>query len=273
MTYHFTPESLTQNYALYTPTDTEVWSILFNRQIKLAAQYASKEYLDGLKRIGLTPNKIPDYSEVNQALAQYTGWAIHVVPGLIANRPFFELMHNKQFCASTWLRRKDQLDYLEEPDMFHDIFGHIPMLSNKHICHFLQELARIALKYLDTPIESKAVEWISRLYWYTIEFGLIKEDNEIKIYGAGILSSSGESVYSIESKKPKRLPYDVQQILDTPYIKDHYQEQYFVIDSYKQLFNSIPKIEKALELKQSPAATRNAVPKNVTRNAVPSREM
>lgn len=235
---------MTQEYSQYTPEDFEVWNILFNRQIIQLKPIASIAYLEGIEKVNFSANKIPNYQETNLLLLQMTGWQIHVVPGLIDNRPFFELMKNRRFCASTWLRKREQLDYLEEPDMFHDIFGHVPLLSNQSVCHFLEELARIALRFVDNE---ETVEYIARLYWYTIEFGLIRENGQLKIYGAGILSSSGESIYSLTSPSPKRLDYEVGQILDTPFIKDHYQEQYFVIDSYQQLFDSIPKIEQELE--------------------------
>ena len=239
---------MTQEYFNYTPEDFEVWSLLFNRQIVQLNPIASIAYLEGIEKVNFSAHKIPDYSETNILLKKLTGWQIHVVPGLIENRPFFELMKNKRFCASTWLRKREQLDYLEEPDMFHDIFGHVPLLSNQSVCHFLEELARIALRFVENE---EAIEYIARLYWYTVEFGLIKENEQLKIYGAGILSSSGESIYCIESTNPQRLNYNVQQIFDTPFIKDHYQKQYFVIDSYQQLFNSIPEIEKELELRMN----------------------
>ena len=237
-------EIMTQDYSTYTTDDFEVWKILFNRQIKQLQPLASKAYFQGIKEVKFSADKIPNYQEINDLLTKLTGWQINVVPGLIDNRPFFELMQNKKFCASTWLRKREQLDYLEEPDMFHDIFGHIPSLSNQSICHFLEELARIALRFIDKP---QAIEYIARLYWYTIEFGLIREDGELKIYGAGIISSFGESIYALQSLEPQRIDYNIQQIFDTPYIKEHYQEQYFVIDSYQQLFNSIPAIEAELE--------------------------
>lgn len=250
---------MTQQYSTYTQDDFEVWEILFNRQIKQLQPLASKAYLKGIKDINFSSDKIPNYQEVNELLMKLTGWQIHVVPGLIDNKPFFELMQNRKFCASTWLRKREQLDYLEEPDMFHDIFGHVPLLSNQSICHFLQELARIALRFIDNP---PAIEYIARLYWYTIEFGLIREDDELKIYGAGILSSSGESIYALQSTEPKRIDYNIQQIFDTPYIKEHYQEQYFVVDSYEQLFNSIPAIESELEQRMKVSKQR----KNFTLN-------
>ncbi len=246
MAYDFKPYTMQQNYAQYTAEDFEVWHTLFKRQMEHLPTMASKEYLEGLNRIAFSAERIPNYEETNILLKKFTGWQIHVVPGLIDNKPFFELMQTKNFCASTWLRRKDQLDYLEEPDMFHDIFGHVPLLTNQAVGHYLEELAHIALRFVE---HEPAVEYIARLYWYTVEFGLIREDGALKIYGAGILSSSGESDYSLRSDLPKRLLYNIKKIFDTPYIKDHYQKQYFVIDSYAELFNSIPEIEKELEKK------------------------
>jgi phenylalanine-4-hydroxylase len=232
-----------QEYSNYTPEDFEVWSILFNRQIEQLKPIASKAYLEGIEKVNFSADRIPNYLETNILLQNLTGWQIHVVPGLIDNRPFFELMKNKRFCASTWLRKREQLDYLEEPDMFHDIFGHVPLLSNQSVCHFLEELARIALRFVENE---EAIEYIARLYWYTVEFGLIRENGMLKIYGAGILSSSGESIYCLESTHPQRFNYNIRQIFDTPFIKDHFQEQYFVIDSYQQLFDSIPDVEREL---------------------------
>lgn len=235
-----------QEYSSYTSEDFEVWQILFNRQIEQLKPIASIAYLEGIEKVNFSAEKIPNYLETNILLNKLTGWQIHVVPGLIENRPFFELMKNKRFCASTWLRKREQLDYLEEPDMFHDIFGHVPLLSNQSVCHFLEELARIALRFVENE---EAIEYIARIYWYTIEFGLIRENGQLKIYGAGILSSSGESIYSTESLHPQRFNYNTQQIFDTPFIKDHYQEQYFVIESYQQLFDAIPEIEQELTLR------------------------
>jgi phenylalanine-4-hydroxylase len=163
---------------------------------------------------------------------------------LIDNKLFFELLGQKKFPASTWLRSMEELDYLQEPDMFHDVLGHVPLLATKDFCGFLEKLAHIALQYID---DSVTIEAISRLYWYTVEFGLIEEDNQLKIYGAGILSSSGETLYAISSDIPKRIPYDVETILAIPYIKDKFQEQYFVIPSYKYLFESLSELDSILK--------------------------
>jgi phenylalanine-4-hydroxylase len=233
-----------QEYDKYVEEDHEVWSILYARMMEILPSYSTKAYLEGIDGVGFEPHRIPNFDECNVKLGNITGWGIYAVPGLIPNKGFFEHLSRKEFPATTWLRKKSQLEYLEEPDMFHDVFGHIPLLANPHFANFLVKLADIALQHIDNEW---AVELISRLYWYTVEFGLIREDGKLKVYGAGILSSSGETQYSIDSDIPQRINYDIETIFDTPYIKDKFQEQYFVIDSYEQLFNSIPDIASILD--------------------------
>ena len=227
-----------QNYSKYTEEDHKVWSILYTEQMRNLPNLATKAYLDGIKKCGFIAEQVPDFNEVNKALAEATGWQIYVVPGLIDNKPFFEHLSRKEFPATTWLRSMEQLKYLEEPDMFHDTFGHIPLLSEQFFCDYLQGLSQIILDFIEFP---EAVEMMARLYWYTVEFGLIKEEDGLRIYGAGILSSSGESVYSV-SDQATHVPYDPIEIMNTPYIKDKFQAKYFVIDSYEQLFRSLPTI-------------------------------
>ncbi len=239
---------LNQEYQNYISEDFEVWKVLFERQMKKLPDVATKSFLDGLQKINFTSDKIPNFEEVNPLLKKITGWQLTVVPGLIDNKPFFEFLHNKYFCATNWLRKREFLDYLEEPDMFHDVFGHVPLLTNQSFVDFLQQLAKIALEHIDN---NEIIEYISRIYWYTVEFGLIKESNGLKIYGAGILSSAGESDYCLKSNLSKRVPYNVEEIINTPYIKDHFQEKYFVIDSYDQLFNSVHEIERQIQNKIS----------------------
>jgi phenylalanine-4-hydroxylase len=235
---------MNQNYESYTSEDFEVWEILFERQMAQLPPMATRDYLEGLEKIRFSANEIPDFNKVNPLLKSITGWQVNVVAGLIPNKEFFELMSERFFPATTWLRKREQLAYLEEPDMFHDVFGHVPLLTNQSFVNFLQELARIALVHIDND---DIIEKIARLYWYTVEFGLIREDKKLKIYGAGILSSAGESEYSLYSSVPQRVAYNVAEIMATPYIKDHYQEKYFVIDSYEQLYHSIPEIEALIE--------------------------
>lgn len=236
------PNAMRQEYDKYTDEDHLVWSLLYKEQMEHLPAIAAKDYLDGCNRVQFTENKIPRFDVVNEILETLTGWNVYAVPGLIDNKPFFEHLANREFPAATWMRRMDQLKYIQEPDMFHDVFGHVPLLSEPFFCDYLQGLSRIALMYIENET---AIELIARIYWYTVEFGLIVEDGKLKIYGAGILSSPGESQFSV-SEKATHVPFEIQTILDTPYIKDKYQAQYFVIFSYEQLFNALPDIERSI---------------------------
>lgn len=233
--------SAVQDYSLYEPEHFKVWEILFDRQMAILKDRAAEVFMEGIRQIHFTADRIPKFDEFNIRLDTITGWQAVVVPGLIDNKDFFELLLHRKFPASTWLRRMEQLDYLEEPDMFHDVFGHLPLLTNKTYCAYLYGLSKIALGFIENEI---AIELIARIYWYTVEFGLIRDNGLLRIYGSGILSSTGESVYCLKSGIPsKRIDYNVERILDTPYIKDKFQERYFVIDSCLELFESLPDIE------------------------------
>ena len=238
-----------QQYELYTVEDLEVWSALFRRQMNVATNTAYRHFAGQLKKLGFTADAIPDFKKTNELLQKLTGWTIYAVPGLIPNDLFFRFMVFKRFGATTWLRKKEQIDYLEEPDMFHDVFGHVPLLADPVIANYLLGLARIAEKYLDNE---EAVERISRLYWYTIEFGLVKEGWHTKIYGAGILSSIGETQFVL-SPKANRVLFDLYQILQTPYIKDKFQEQYFVLESLGQLKRVVIELDHFMRRKYSNA--------------------
>lgn len=234
---------MTQEYEKYTQEDHQVWGILYGRQMKVLPQSASREFLEGLDRVEFKEERVPDFRRVNPLLQKLTGWELFVVPGIVDNKTFFELMANRQFPATTWLRKMSELDYLEEPDMFHDVFGHVPLLSNQAFVDFLQSLSLMALEHIDNE---EAIELLSRIYWYTVEFGLIREQGEIRIYGAGILSSNGESRYCI-SDEPEHREFDVEQIYDTPYIKEKFQEVYYIAESYEQLYQAMPAIREGLE--------------------------
>jgi phenylalanine-4-hydroxylase len=227
---------ISQRYELYTPVEQHTWGLLFERQLKAVEQFAYHNFLTGIQQLNFTASAIPDFNDVNVRLCNLTGWSIFAVPGLIVNDYFFEKIHQRQFAATTWIRKPENIDYLEEPDMFHDVFGHVPMLTDLHICDYLFGLSAIAKKYI---INEEVIEAIARLYWYTIEFGLVKENNQLKIYGAGILSSISETSYAL-SGTPARVPFDVMKIIDTPYIKDSYQKHYFVLDDMQQLKECLP---------------------------------
>ncbi len=235
-------EEMKQDYARYTEEDQLVWQILYIRQMKKLPDRASRAYLQGLQLVGFQEDRIPDFDEVNQRLNRLTGWKLRAVPGIVDNALFFEMLSQRHFPASTWLRSMKELDYLEEPDMFHDVFAHVPLLSNPDFCDFLSGLSEIALKYVKNE---EMIELLSRIYWFTVEFGLIREEGLIKIYGAGILSSTGESDYCLRDEVP-RLQFDVRKMLSTSYIKEKFQEKYFLIDRFEQLNDSLPQIEKEL---------------------------
>jgi phenylalanine-4-hydroxylase len=234
----------TQHPEQYTDQDLHVWKLLFERQYRHLPPVASKVYLDGLQALGLRSDRIPDFSEVDGILGEMTGWSVQRVLGLIDDDLFFGLLHHRRFPASTWLRNMESLDYLQEPDMFHDAFAHLPLLTNNAFAGFLKEMADIALVYLDHPF---AIGLLSRIYWYTVEFGLIREQGQLRVYGAGIISSAGETQFSL-SDEPKHLDYDVSLMLHTPYWKNKFQDRYFIIDSFDQLYASIPEISRQLEI-------------------------
>ena len=233
-----------QIYKNYTKQDFKVWEILFKRQMTVLKDYASADFLTALEIIDFRYNKIPDFTEVNKILKELTGWSLYTVPNISAQKEFFEFLSRKQFTTTCWLRNMDQLDYLEEPDMFHDVFAHTPLLTNKAYCDFFKGIGDLAIKNINNL---RYIELLGRIYWFTIEFGLIKEKSQIKIYGAGILSSIGETTFAL-SEKSEKINFNVETILNANYRTDIIQEKYFVIESFEQLINSLPEIEKQLAM-------------------------
>jgi phenylalanine-4-hydroxylase len=250
-----TDMNLTQHYSEYTPENHQVWTILFDRQIENLPGKAIPEFFEGLGKVGFSRDRIPNFEEVNRKLKPLTGFEVVAAPGIVDDALFFQLIANKQFPATVWVRTMQQLDYLEEPDMFHDVFGHVPLLTIPVYCEFLAKLSQLALTHIDRP---DIVDLLTRIYWYTIEFGLFqKPGQKAKIYGAGILSSVGESKLSVSDESIK-FGFDVQHILDTPYVKETFQPQYFCIQSFEQLLDSLPALEEVLQRlrsEQSVAAT------------------
>ena len=231
-----------QVYSNYTAEDFRVWKTLYNRQMKLLKPAVSETYLTALEEVNFSAEKIPDFTEVNERLSPLTGWSLQVVPSISPQDVFFEFLSHKKFTATCWLRTMDQLDYIEEPDMFHDVFAHVPLLSNKSYCNFFKGISDIAMEYIEDPV---AIELLARIYWYTIEFGLKKENGQLKIYGAGIISSSGETNHCLGTQCRKS-PFDVRTIITTPFRTDVLQNRYFIIESFEQLYNSLPQIRTIL---------------------------
>ncbi len=229
---------MTQNYELYTREDLRVWRTLFERQEQLLLLHGSTTYLNAIDKVGFNADAIPNFTEVNTLLQPLTGWQLTVVPGLVEPKDFFGLLADKIFPATCWLRTWAELDYIEEPDMFHDVFGHVPLLADANYARFMQAFGAMALQWID---DEDMINLLSRLYWFTVEFGMIKEHNEVKIYGAGIISSPGEAMHSVAANTERSL-FNVTEILTIPYRTDVMQDRYFVIDCFSQLYNALPEV-------------------------------
>ncbi|MFT6244319.1 MAG: phenylalanine-4-hydroxylase [Salibacteraceae bacterium] len=230
-----------QEFSEYKDEDFLVWKTLFERQQINLSDKACSDYLLALGNMSdvLNANSIPKFTELNEWFQSTTGWEIVRVPGLIPVDEFFNFLAQKKFCSSTWLRTMEQLDYLEEPDMFHDIYGHTPLLSNEVFSDFAHEFGKLGKSFIGN--EEKLI-MLQRLYWFTIEFGLI-EQSGLKIYGAGIASSYGESISSLQGGTEK-IVFDVDTIINQPFKNDEVQSKYFVIDSFEQLFDSVVQLTK-----------------------------
>ncbi len=228
-------DGLEQNHTAYHEEDKLVWQILFERQMSQLKKYAIQEFLDCVALIGFNADEIPNFEKLNQGILKAHGWQIEVVKGIIPVEDFFTLLSHKKFPCSAWIRPMQSLDYLEEPDMFHDVFGHLPLLLHPKYDAFFKWIAKKAMDHLD---DAPLIAELQRLYWYTIEFGLCKEKGELKVYGAGLLSSIGETKFAL-SEKPKKIDYQIDKILQTPFHTDSYQDHYFVIENLDALTDSI----------------------------------
>src|SRR5579864_1967561 len=221
-----------QDWAGYSEDQHAIWRLLFERQERLLVGRACQEYLDGLQGLGVAAGGIPDFRRLSDILDHATGWRIVAVPGLVPDDVFFALLARRRFPATCFIRRKDQLDYLQEPDVFHDIYGHVPMLMNPVFADYMQAYGEGGLKALRLG----HLERLARLYWYTVEFGLIATPEGRRIYGSGILSSAGESIYCLDDPHPRRLHFDLRRVMRTGYHIDRYQQTYFVINDFAELF-------------------------------------
>jgi phenylalanine-4-hydroxylase len=232
----YTTNVVEQPWSSYSDEEHAVWATLFERQQKLLVGRASEVFLRNQQTMGMSPDKIPKFDDLNRALSTTTGWQIIGVEGLLPEIDFFEHLANRRFPVTWWIRRREQLDYLAEPDLFHDLFGHVPLLMEPVFADYMQAYGRGGVKA--HAIGPDAIAQLARLYWYTVEFGLIREAGGLRIYGAGILSSKGESIYCLDSEVPNHLGFDLERIMRTRYGIDHYQRNYFVIDSYEQLMQA-----------------------------------
>ncbi len=223
-----------QGLVNYSPEENKIWSILFERQMKLLPGRACNEFLEGLDSLGITAEAIPQLPEVSERLKTKTGWEVAPVAALISAREFFELLAAKRFPAATFIRSEAELDYVKEPDIFHEIFGHCPMLTNPVFADFVHDYA---VKVLTFP--EKDWPLLQRMFWFTVEFGLIKTADGLRAYGGGILSSISETVYSLESDIPARIRFEPVVAFRMPYRIDRLQPVYFFVDNYDTLYDFV----------------------------------
>lgn len=224
-----------QNWDDYTAAEHDLWGQLYARQVVVARKYAADAFLTGLKTLQMPEDRIPRFEEASEKLRALTNWTIVPVPGLIPEDAFFLHLAKRQFPVTVWLRRPDEIDYLVEPDVFHDFFGHVPLLSQPVFADYLQEYGRKGIE----AIELGTTKMLTRLFWYMVEFGLIRGTDGIKAYGAGMLSSATETAFSVASKEPHRIKFDLTRIMHTDYRIDSFQQSYFVIDDFAELFSAM----------------------------------
>jgi phenylalanine-4-hydroxylase len=225
--------TISQDWASYSESEHRVWDQLFARQIGMLQSRASAAFLKGLESLSLSRAGIPDFADLSERLHRLTGWRVVAVPGLVPDEVFFDHLANRRFVAGRFIRKPEQLDYLQEPDVFHDVFGHVPLLADPVFADYMQAYGLGGLRALNFH----SLEKLARLYWYTVEFGLIRENNALKLYGSGIVSSFGESVFALESPSPNRIGFDLERVMRTQYRIDDYQQSYFVIDSFDNLLH------------------------------------
>jgi phenylalanine-4-hydroxylase len=231
-----------QPYDQYTAQDQLVWKVLFDRQTALLHKRAASAFVEGLARIGFQRQTIPNFSEVSQKLRRATGWELVAVPGRVENATFFALLAERKFSATTWLRSMNQFDFVKEPDLFHDVFGHVPLLMDTTFADFLHLLGKTASQHLH---DAEALRRLRALYGFTVQFGLVMEDGKPRIYGAGLLSSASETHHCVHEDTPRQ-PFDLATVLETVYTEERLQEQYFVLNSWEQLSQSVAELAVVL---------------------------
>jgi phenylalanine-4-hydroxylase len=223
--------TIDQDWERYTRAEHAVWKTLYERQAQLLPGRACDAFVAGMRDLAIAADAIPDFRRLSEVLVRHTGWQVVAVPGLVPAEVFFEHLANRRFPAGQFIRRPDQLDYIEEPDVFHDVFGHVPMLMNPALADFLQAYGEGGLR----AQRLSALDQLSRVYWFTVEFGLIAQHDGLRIYGAGIASSFAETKFALDSPSPNRLAFDLARVMRTRYRIDDFQETYFVIDALDDL--------------------------------------
>ena len=225
--------TIDQDWENYTAAEHATWRTLYERQARLLPGRACREYLAGMQALPIGAEQIPDFRRLSDILLRRTGWQVVAVPGLVPPEVFFDHLANRRFPAGQFIRRPDQLDYLEEPDVFHDVFGHVPMLMHPVLADYLQAYGKGGLR----AQRLDALEQLSRVYWFTVEFGLVAQDAGLRIYGSGIVSSFAETKFSLEDQSPNRLKFNLCRVMRTRYRIDDFQESYFVLDTLDDLLH------------------------------------
>ena len=232
---HANPDwTIDQGWSEYTPSEHAVWDTLYKRLMQVLPDRAAPEFLQGLEALDLHRGGIPNFETISDELEALTGWRVVAVPGLVPDDVFFDHLANRRFPAGNFIRKPDQLDYIQEPDVFHDVFGHVPMLTDPVFADYMVAYGKGGLRSL----RHASLKNLAALYWYTVEFGLILTAEGLRINGAGIVSSPAESKFSLEDPSPNRIGFDLKRLMRTDYRIDDFQQTYFVIDSYEQLFRA-----------------------------------
>ena len=220
-----------QDWASYTSVEHRTWDNLYARQMQILPGRASDAFLNGLKALDLNAGGIPDFEVINPKLKALTGWTVVCVPGLVPDAVFFDHLANRRFPSGQFIRKPDQLDYLQEPDIFHDVFGHVPMLTDPDFADYMEAYGKGGQRAAGLGV----LPQLARLYWYTVEFGLMESSDGLRIYGAGIVSSATESVFALDDPSPNRIGFDLERVMRTLYRIDDFQQVYFVIPSIEAL--------------------------------------
>ena len=233
-----------QIYSNYTEQDHLIWTSLFSRMMLMLPEVADQAVLDGLKKMGFPADHVPDFDEINKRISTFTDWEIVPLEEMVEDHEFIGMLADNKYPCRTWIRSLEDMESeVDAYDIFHDVMGHTPLLTKPHYCNYLRGLGKLAQENLGNE---KVISLLKKIYWHTIQFGLKASDNNLKIYGAHMLSSRAETIYSLSAGVPK-YDFNIAKIMDTPYSKGKFQERYFAINNFSQLFNSLNDIQTEIE--------------------------
>jgi len=238
----FAPYLIRQDYSAYTEEEHATWAELVSRRMPQLVRHAAEEYLEGFAIVGLRENRLPNLTEISQRLLMRTRWSTIPVSGFMPGPAFFEMLSLRQFPTTTWLRRRDSLEYTPEPDIFHDVFGHVPMHAHPVFADFLGQYGQLCATIEDETM----LERVGRLFWYTVEFGLIRQHGRVKVYGSGLVSSNGECSHVLEGRCEIR-DFDLEAVLATPVQVDKMNDVLFAIESFEQIYEALQQVKRQVE--------------------------